>query len=297
MSPPDLPADSEPAALVAAFEHRATRHETPCGDGVIVWRSWGSGPPVVLAHGSHGAWSHWIRNIDALAAERTVWALDLPGYGESANAPRADHKTISAVIAEGLRRLIADQLPVDIVGFSFGGVAAAYLAACHPELVRRLILVGTGGLDTPVGAVDLRRVRGLEGEARRAALRANLLGLMLHHPGSVDELALHLHITNGAGGRLNPAELVLPDKLLTILPRVSAQLDAIWGDRDRPHPDPALQAEVLRRSHPDLELRVIPEAGHWAMYERPDAFNRALLDLLARPLRPKPQTYRAESRG
>jgi len=174
---------------------------------------------------------------------------------------------------------------VDVVGFSFGGVAGAYLAALYPTLVRRLILVDTGGLDTPVGKVELRRVRGLEGDERRAALRANLLGLMLHDPGSVDDLAMHLQVTNGMRARLNVIELVLPDKLVAILPRISVQMDAIWGAYDRPHPDPSVQEAVLRRVQPDLDFRVIADAGHWAMYERPAAFNRALLDLLACPLR------------
>jgi len=280
-----LPPDAEPAAIVADFERRARRFETPCGDGSLVWRAWGSGPPVLLAHGGHGAWSHWIRNIDALAAERTVWALDLPGLGESALPPREDHEAISDAIAAGLRRLIAPDLPVDIVGFSFGGVASAHLAAFHPELVRRLIVVDTGGLDLPMGHIDVRGIRGLADAERSAVLRANLLSLMLHDPASVDALALHLQAINGRRARIQAEKLVLPDKLLLVLPRVSVQLDAIWGEHDNPHPDPAAQASVFRRFHPDLDFRVIPDAGHWAMYERPAAFNRTVLDLLSRPLR------------
>jgi len=280
-----LPPDAEPAAIVADFERRARRFETPCGDGSLVWRAWGSGPPVLLTHGGHGAWSHWIRNIDALAAERTVWALDLPGLGESALPPREDHEAISDAIAAGLRRLIAPDLPVDIVGFSFGGVASAHLAAFHPELVRRLIVVDTGGLDLPMGHIDVRGIRGLADAERSAVLRANLLSLMLHDPASVDALALHLQAINGRRARIQAEKLVLPDKLLLVLPRVSVQLDAIWGEHDNPHPDPAAQASVFRRFHPDLDFRVIPDAGHWAMYERPAAFNRTVLDLLSRPLR------------
>ena len=285
MNTVSLPADVESAAIVADFERRARRFETPCGDGSLVWRAWGSGPPVLLAHGGHGAWSHWIRNIDALAGERTVWALDLPGLGESAPAPREDHGAISEALALGLRQLIGPGLPVDIVGFSFGGVVCAHLAAFHPELVRRLIVVDTGGLDLPMGHIDVRGVRGLPEAERRAVLRANLLSLMLQDPDSVDELALYLQATNGRRARIQAEKLVLPDKLLMVLPRVSVQLDAIWGEHDNPHPDPAAQASVLRRFQPDLDMRVIAGAGHWAMYERPDAFNRAVLDLLARPLR------------
>lgn len=287
-----LPIDAASAAVVADVERRARRFETPCGDGVLVWRAWGGGPPVLLAHGSHGGWSHWIRNIDALATGRTVWAPDLPGYGESAPAEREDQDAIADALAQGLRQLVGPELPLDVVGFSFGGVACAYLAANHPELVRRLIIVGSGGLDTPVGHIEMQRLRGLEGEARRDVLRANLLALMLHHRDSVDELALHLQVTNGQRARLDPSPLVLPDKLLQALPRITAQIDAIWGEHDRPHPVAAGQEPVLRRFQPALEFRVIADAGHWAMYERPAAFNQTLLELLDQPLRAGGQVAR-----
>ena len=253
-----------------------------------MWRAWGSGPPLVLAHGSHGAWSHWIRNINALAQQRTVWVPDLPGYGDSAVAPAEDHATISSVIAVGLRRLIGSEGPPDVVGFSLGGVVAAHFAVRHPELVRRLILVGSGGLDTPLGTITLRGVRGLEGEERRVVNRENLLALMLHDPASVDDLALHVHAINGARARLDPVPLVLPDQLMGALPQLCVQVDAIWGEYDRPHPNPALQEAALRRFHPKLDFRIISGAGHWAMYEKPVDFNRTVLDLLRRQLRPRP---------
>jgi pimeloyl-ACP methyl ester carboxylesterase len=260
-SPAIPPRDADPAAVVADFERRARVHGTPCGAGVMVWRAWGEGPPVLLAHGSHGAWSHWIRNIDALAADRTVWAPDLPCYGDSAMAPEPDHPGFAGVVAAGMRQLMAPDLPVDIVGFSFGGVMATHLAALHPDLVRRLVLVDVGGLGTPLGQVHTERVRGLDGEARRAALRANLLGLMLHSPDSVDELALHLQAKNGFRGRFNPGHLVMPNGVLDALPQVTAQVDAIWGACDGPHPDPPAQETALRRLRPDMEFRVIPGAG------------------------------------
>src|ERR1700730_13687186 len=73
----------DPAHVVAAIEAQSTKHETPCGDGHIVWRRWGEGSPVVLMHGGSGAWSHWIRNIGPLSTRHTVWAFDIPGFGES----------------------------------------------------------------------------------------------------------------------------------------------------------------------------------------------------------------------
>lgn len=280
---------SSPESIIADFERRATRYETPCGDGTLVWRAWGAGPPVLLLHGAHGSWAHWIRNIDALARFRTVWAADLPGFGESASPPRVeDGASFAEALAAGLRELIGAELPIDVVGFSLGGVIGGHLAATAPDVVRRLILVGTGGLDTPHGHVATVRARGLEGDALIAARRTNMLAIMLHDPESVDDLALLLQRIDGPRARVKPAALVLPDKLLQVLPKIRAQIDAIWGEKDGPHPDPALQHAVLRRFQPGAEMRVIPRAGHWAMYEGAPVFNTALRELLDRPLRNRP---------
>jgi pimeloyl-ACP methyl ester carboxylesterase len=280
--------EEDPATLVAAVAARARRVETRSDAGSVVWHIWGEGPPVVLAHGSGGNWAHWVRNIDALAPHYRVIAADLPGQGESGMPLTNDHRGIAAALGEGLRELLGEGGSADIVGFSLGGVLVAYLAAWYPSLVRRLVLVGTGGLDTPLGEVRIGRVGGLRGEERVAAIKANLLGLMLHHPESTDELAQYLLLANAAQARLDPKGLVSPDRLIAILPEVKAQVDAIWGAFDRPHPDPALQASVIRRTHPDCDFRVVAEAGHWVMFERAEAFNAALLDLLAQPLRPPP---------
>lgn len=277
----------DPAALVAELEARARRVETPCGEGTMVWRIWGEGEPLVVSHGAQGAWSHWIRNIDVLARDRMVIAVDLPGQGESALPPTRDHAGISAALATGLREILKPGQKADLAGFSFGGIAFAWFSHYYPALVRRLILIGCGGLDTPHGRTDLQPVKGLVGEERKARLKANLLGLMLHDPNSVDELALHLLVTNARNTRWVQVDLVLPDRLAFILPQVEVQVDAIWGEFDRPHPDPAVQKAVIRLSHPDCDFRVIADSGHWAMYERPEAFNETLLDMLRRPLRPR----------
>ena len=274
--------EKTPQQRIADLISRGRRFETACGEGDMVWHSWGSGPPLLLFHGAHGAWSHWVRNIEALAQKYTLWVADLPSYGESAEAIANTHEVYVATLAEGIAELPIDSLPAAMVGFSFGGVMAGHVAAKHPELVKHLVLVGTGGLDTPKGDVDLTRVRGLEGEERVAAHRHNLLNLMLHHEQSVDDVALFLQEENGMRGRLNPTHLVLPDKLLRVLPEVAAPVSAIWGEFDRPHPAPAVQRQALEKVCPGLDFRVVSNAGHWVMYEQADAFNEVLLDVLAK---------------
>lgn len=277
--------NDDPAAVVAGLEARARRIETPCGDGSLVWRVWGEGEPLVVTHGAQGSWSHWIRNIDTLSAQRMLIALDLPGQGDSADPPGPDHDAISAAIAAGLRQILGDRLPVDLAGFSMGGVALAHVAYYHPQLVRRLILIGTGGLGTRKGPVELKRLKGLDDAGRRAVVRDNLLAMMLRDPRNADALAVHLLLTNARKARLVVRDLVLPDRLLRILPDIAAPIDAIWGALDAPHPDPEVQEEVFRRFQPAMDFRVIPEAGHWVMYDRAEAFDAVLLELLAKPPR------------
>lgn len=279
--------NADPAAFLDALEAGAERIETPCGDGTMVWRIWGHGTPLVLAHGAQGSWTHWVRNIERLGRSRRLIVADLPGHGGSAMPETPDHQGISHALAQGLHDILGSQgLPVDLCGFSFGGVALAHLAALYPEVARRLVIVGCGGLDTPGGHPRLGRISGLVGEARRAALKANLLGLMLHHPDAADELAVHMLLPTAKAARLTPTGLVLPDRLIRILPQVRIPVDAIWGEFDLPHPDPAVQEAALRTVHPDAEFRVVGDAGHWAMYERPEAFESALAAILERPLRP-----------
>jgi pimeloyl-ACP methyl ester carboxylesterase len=278
---------STPEALIASLDRQADRFETPSGDGVMVWRAWGEGEPLLLTHGSHGSWVHWIRNIPHLAKHRRVLAADMPGFGDSAPPPNIDSAwPFAEILAAGLRQL-PFQTPMDVMGFSIGGGVAAHLAAHAPDLVRRLICVGMGGLGTPLGLQGMKRLTGLHGEARLAARRHNMLRLMLHAESSVDELALHIQVMRAKYGRVDPALLVAPDKVLQVLAQVRAPIDLIYGAFDQPHPNFELQASLVRRTDPQASLHLIDGAGHWAMYEKPDDFHRIVDDLLAQPARPQ----------
>ncbi|HLI20700.1 MAG TPA: alpha/beta fold hydrolase, partial [Stellaceae bacterium] len=128
--PPDdasrAPAESTPAAIVAAVAARAERIETPCGAGSMVWRRWGAGPVLVLLHGGYGSWTHWLRNVESLGERYTVWAPDLPGLGESADPPKPyGAESLAAIVAAGIDR-VAPQGTVAIAGFSFGSVIGGH---------------------------------------------------------------------------------------------------------------------------------------------------------------------------
>ena len=58
-------------------------------NGSIGYLDLGSGKPLVLIHGGHGGWYHWMANIAALAKHRRVIAPDLPGFGASSSPGNA----------------------------------------------------------------------------------------------------------------------------------------------------------------------------------------------------------------
>ncbi len=114
----------ETKSFVDGVAAEAVLIETPCGDGTMVWRIWGAGPPLVLFHGGYGSWTHWIRNVLPLSRAFTVIAPDLPGLGESATPPEPH-------TAEGLARILVEGL--DIVA------AAPRAAASRRVFVRRRV--------------------------------------------------------------------------------------------------------------------------------------------------------------
>src|SRR5690606_23448144 len=135
-----------------------------------------------------GSWNHWARNIAALVrAGREVWAPDLPGFGDSARPPAGgDADAVPAPLEAALQALLGDAA-IDLVGFSFGGMVGALLAAQEPPRVNRLVLVGAPALGIkPPQPVALRPWSHLEpGAELDAVQRSNLRTLMLAKAESV----------------------------------------------------------------------------------------------------------------
>lgn len=282
---PPLETDLPPEALrVLALSRRIA---TPCGDGELVWHVWGKddSEPLVLLHGGSGSWTHWIRNVEALAAAgRRVVVPDLPGFGDSARPPGGqDADFVAPAVAAGLRELLGEA-PVDVIGFSFGGLTGALMAASHPGQVKRLVLVGAPGLGLRGKRLTLRSWRQEADQAERlVAHRSNLATLMLYRDQAIDDLAVSLQAANVPRDRLQRRKLALTDILVQTLPAIPCPVDAIYGEKD------ALYRETLDAVQPLLakapafgELALLPDAGHWVQYEGPIAFHRELLRLLAR---------------
>jgi 2-hydroxy-6-oxonona-2,4-dienedioate hydrolase len=272
----------ETVAIVEGVTAEAQRIETPCGDGAMVWRVWGGGPPLVLLHGGYGSWTHWIRNVLPLARRFTVIAPDLPGLGESATPPEPHTaEGLAAIIVEGLGIVLPKDTATHLAGFSFGGVLGGHVAAQLGDRLHALTLVGSNGLGLVRQPTALQRVpAGASEEEALAIHRHNLGTLMIADPANIDELGVYIQWQNAPRGRVRSRRFSRADTLARALPLVEARLDGIWGERDAtayPHLDE--RARVLRSFQPEARFEVIPGAGHWVQYEAADRFNAVLAEI------------------
>src|SRR4051795_2115764 len=103
----------------------------------------GRGAPVVLLHGLGGDGSRWAPNIDPLAKDFHVFALDQVGFGES-DKPLANYHTgMLAEFLVGFLKAVGVQ-KASLVGNSMGAGVALYTAAKFPQAVERIVLADGG---------------------------------------------------------------------------------------------------------------------------------------------------------
>jgi len=97
-------------------------------------------PPVLLIHGYGSNWHTWGRVVDKLAKEFHLFATDLRGMGRSGRFGEGSRRQTWADDVANLIGKLGDR-PVFLIGHSLGGWVTAAVAAQHPELVSRAVLV------------------------------------------------------------------------------------------------------------------------------------------------------------
>src|SRR5206468_9090744 len=136
----------------------------------------GRGAPMVLLHGLGGDGSRWGPNIEPLARDFHVFALDQIGFGQS-EKPLANYHT--GMLAEFLVGFLkAVGVPkASLVGNSMGAGVALYTAAKFPDVVDRIVLADGGGYRAAAGtppappSADATRRRQLQNSVTRDETR------------------------------------------------------------------------------------------------------------------------------
>lgn len=278
----------DPQTILDRIQQQATRYETPCGDGRLLWHLWdqsgGTAPVVALFHGGAGSWRHWIRNIPALVATYRVLVPDLPGLGESDFPPSGDDpEAIATIVADGIDAIVGAGTTYDVVGFSFGSTMAACVGALRGKQVRSVTIIGSSGVGGMGSAVTLEKVRHLEGQERVDTHRTNLSRLMIADPAKIDDLALVIQDWNTVRSRLHTPSISRSGAVMRAIDRLQSPLNGLWGELDAPaNPKAPERVAFLRALRPEADIRLIPGGGHWVAYECPETVNAILLEMLAR---------------
>jgi non-heme chloroperoxidase len=249
----------------------------------------GTGRPVVLLHG--WAFDHriWDRQVRVLAETgHTTIAVDLRGHGRS-DRPYGDYpvKQLAQDVVSVIETLTPG--PVVLVGWSLGGVTAFRAAVQAPELVTKLVLVGSNGVaasrqpDFPFGqpaSAHLPTLRAAELTDRLQARRRLLRSAFATSPDdTVVEHLLQLTLdTPSWAGAATLATLLNCDQVAD-LPRLRVPVVQIIGDKD-----PVFSrrgAAWLAEQIPGMQQIVLRDCGHYPMVEAADAFDQALLTATA----------------
>ena len=271
------------AAVLSRYQQGCRRFDTHCGDGVLVWRTWGEGRPVLLLHGGHGSWTHWLRNLSTLLESgHSVWAPDLPGMGESALPPDPwTPESLADILEAGLVRLLPGQA-VDVVGFSFGGMLGGHLAARFPERVARLLLVGAAAMGmTSDEHIIMRNWRSVDDPVQRRAIhRHNLLAHMMFDPAKADSFVVGLQQINVENDRLRNRMVSRGDTLFQALKGVRCPIHGIWGANDELYRMGRDRLSAAMQEIGAASMQFVEHCGHWVAYEQAEQFNAALLEIL-----------------
>jgi pimeloyl-ACP methyl ester carboxylesterase len=140
--------------MMSVVSEAAETRYLDAGGARIAHRSLGAdvGVPLVLCQRFRGTMDHWDPALlDVLAHERPVVLFDSAGVGQSSGEAASSIAGMAQIAAAVIDKLGHSQ--VDLLGWSMGGAVCQRLVLDQPDLVRRLVLAGTG----PGGVPDAPR--------------------------------------------------------------------------------------------------------------------------------------------
>lgn len=279
--------------------YEGTLREVSTDKGVLRYHEAGTGPDLLLLHGSGPGvtgWRNFRGNLGVFAEHFHCLVLEFPGFGVSddfGGHPMLDAQgAVPAFVdALGLER-------VDIIGNSMGGGVGINFAINHPDRIGKLVTIG--GIGTNIyssgPSEGIRLLQEFTEDPTRQRL-VDWLNSMVYDPAVVTEtlieerwaLATDPETLASARRMYGKAAFAATMKMMrnadfplpwAIMHKVKAPTLVTWGRDDRVSPlDMSL---IPMRTIPNAELHVFPNCGHWVMIEQKQAFEATVLSFLQR---------------
>lgn len=248
----------------------------------------GTGDPVILLHGmAETAWSCWAGQIEPLAAEYAVYAVDLRGHGRT-GLGMAD-ATLEQ-LASDLNSLMAQVTgPASVVGFSMGATIALSAAAQSGTQVSRVIAMGgssiVGRATAEFFQKKARTVEARDVPELNRQIRREIEGMFVASPEKAEDYALWRIAAVGEGyGYANAALAMARMRDVPMQPdlaRVTVPVDVVGGEKDVWCPKKAADVIIEGLTSAPVRYSEVPGVGHLMAVDDPDAVTESLLEVLA----------------
>ena len=255
----------------------------------------GQGSPVVLLHGLGASVVTWRENIGPLAEHHRVYAVDLPGHGDSEKPDDLSYSLSSMInFTKSLVEALGHERAA-FAGSSIGGGLALMTAVNHPEVVSKLMLSSSAALGREVALFLRLASLPFLGELMtsgvrdpvRAWLRKSFYDKSLASGDLLDELRRTNSLTGAGEAGLKIARVYIGlwgVRRRYVLTRRLKRLDVptliFWGADDEIIP--VKHAYRAAKELPKSDLHVFGNCGHWSHVERASEFNRLSLEFLSR---------------
>ncbi|WP_017727758.1 alpha/beta fold hydrolase [Halalkalibacterium ligniniphilum] len=252
----------------------------------------GEGEPILLIHGSGpgvSAWANWRLVFPELSKQYKLYAPDVVGFGYTERPENMEYSVnvwvnhmISFIETLNLENL-------SIVGNSMGGALALHIANRRPDLVKKLILMGSVGIEFPI-TKELDAVWGYEPsvENMRALIATFAYDQSAASNDDLVELRYKASIQEGfqeAFSAMFPAPRQRCVDALALsedqLRKIEIPVLLIHGREDRIIPIEKTSWK-LSKILPKAELHVFSECGHWTQIEKTQPFINQVDDFLKR---------------
>jgi pimeloyl-ACP methyl ester carboxylesterase len=243
------------------------------GGVAIHYEDRGRGPAILLSHGYSATSQMWGGQVEELRADFRVITWDLRGHGQSDSPEEVSDYSRSAAVGDMQAILDACQVEQAVIGgLSLGGYLSLAFHLAHPERVRALMLFDTGpGYKNPKARDAWNR--GAEQMARE--FETSGLSAMT---GSAEVQVSTQHSAAGLARAARGTLAQFDSQVADSLPEIRVPTLVLAGERDEPF---LVATDYMAAKIPNSTRVLIPDAGHAANIEQPQAFNRAVRSFLS----------------